>query len=144
MFDDVASWLSLIGVFLTAIAGFVGVRFTARSARKAQLEAEQRADQLEKNKVDSLAYARARENYDSAIATLKQEVSELKSGREYDRQEHKRQIESLQSRVRELETSRQVDRMTIATLAAYANVLLGLLRDNEIAYPPPPPDLSRH
>lgn len=142
MIGDWASWLSLIGVVLTAIAGYVGVRYTVRSSRAAQEEAERRANALEQNKVDSLAYQRARENYDSAISTMQREIEQLKAGREYDRQEHKRQIESLQNRVQELETARQADRATIATLAAYAKVLLGLLRDNSITYPPPPRHLS--
>lgn len=144
LFEDFATWAALIGVLVTALAGYVGVRYTARSARAAQEEAERRANDLEKNKVDALAYERARDNYDAAIATMQREIDQLKAGREYDRQEHKRQIESLQNRVQELETARASDRATISSLVAYVKVLLDLLRDNRIAYPPPPTHLSDH
>lgn len=144
MFGDPAGWLALVGVVITAIIGFVGVRYTARSSRAAQDLAMQRAAELERTKVDSQAYQRARENYDSAIDTLQTQVEQLKEGREYDREEHKRHMDQLRTRLHELETARELDRMTIATLAAYARVLLALLRDHKIEYPAPPPDLSKH
>lgn len=144
MFTDPTALFSLGGVIVTAFLGFLGIQYTARSSRNAQEQATKRAAELERTKVDAQAYQRARENYDSALSVMQGQIEALKSGREYDRQEHTRQIGELRDRVRELDEARRADRATIVTLAAYARVLLSLLRDNSIAYPPPPPDLSQH
>lgn len=139
---DFPTWLAFVGVIITAFLGYLGLRFTAQSSRKAQQQTEERTAALERSKVDAQAYERARENYDSALKTMQSQIDALKTGRQYDREEHSRQINELRERLRELEDARRVDRATIATLAAYARVLLGILRDNKLAYPPPPDHLT--
>lgn len=138
---DMPAILTIVGVVVTAILGYFGVRYTARASRSAQELAAQRALESERLKIEAESYARARQNYDAALSTMQGEIEALKNGRAYDRSEHDRQISELKGRVRELEESRRMDDATITTLVAYIRALLIILRENAITYPPPPPDL---
>lgn len=139
---DVSVVATVIGGILTAIIGYIGLRYTAKSSRQAQDQAALRSMDQERLKVESEAYKRARENYDAALDTMQSEIDALKDGRKYDRTEHTRQIEDLRHRVRELEQSQVESQIKLTTLVNYTRILIQLLRDNGITYPAPPPDLN--
>lgn len=58
------------------------------------------------------------------------------------RNDHAAQIRGLTKRINDLERLRAGDRTAIRTLTDYVRVLLQLLRDHEIEFPPPPGGLG--
>jgi biopolymer transport protein ExbB/TolQ len=133
--------VAIVGAVFTALLGYFGLRYTAKSSKQAQELAAMRSMEQERLKVESDAYKRARDNYDAALDTMQSEIDALKDGRSYDRTEHSRQIEDLRVRVRELEQAQIEAHVRVTTLVAYTRVLIQLLRDNKITYPAPPSDL---
>lgn len=126
--------VSGVALVVSALVTLLGVRYTQRQARAAA-DATAR---LEANKVDARAYESARETWAEHVVHLREQVAELRGrideleqGRVRDR-----------TRIRELEEGRIRDEARIGDLTRYARILLRILGEHHIAYPPPPPGLG--
>jgi septal ring factor EnvC (AmiA/AmiB activator) len=126
--------LAVLGTFVTAFLTYLGVRYTQRQVAKAT----EQQTKLEQTKVDADAYGRARDNYEAALDTLRDQVKDLQDARRTDHSE----VEQLKRRIEDLERFRRADRTTIQQLSAYIRALLRLLREAGITPPPPPVALS--
>lgn len=135
---DLSLWVAVIGLFGSIGAVFVANRFTTRSTRAAQLQTAA----IERTKVDALAYERARQSYDAALATQNRRLADLQQELNEDREEYRTGVAECKQRIRELEDARRADQVRIRNLVAYMRVLIGLLRQHEIAYPLPPIEMD--
>jgi septal ring factor EnvC (AmiA/AmiB activator) len=135
---DTAVTIAIIG----AVASIMAVILTNRVATRSAQAAQRRTAEIERTKVDSEAYKRARDNYDAALATQDKRIRELTTEMEDDRREYRAEIAECKSRIRELEDARTQDRRTLVVLAAWARQILVILRSHEIEFPPPPPELD--
>jgi septal ring factor EnvC (AmiA/AmiB activator) len=130
--------LSTLGAIVTALCAYLGVRVNARNAKQAQAKAAE----IERTKIDAAAYDSAREIWDAVIGDLRDQVAdqrkELAALRASVSKYHV-EMNKLRDRLEDLETKRAGDRRAIHTITEYARALLRLLKDNGIA-PPPAPD----
>ena len=110
------SVLTTIGVMVTAACGYLGVRYTHRSARAAAADARRN----ERIRVEAEAFASAKLTWQEQVTSLRDEVRELRG------------------RVGELEGGRGTDRRVIWELTIYARDLLRILAEHRLPYPPPP------
>lgn len=124
---------SAAGVIIAGAMTLAGVRFTQRQARAA---ADATAA-LDRAKVDAAAYESARTTWDEHVDSLREQVADLREESERLRGLSR----DLRSRVDDLETAGRADRARFRELVDYARVLLRIMGEYEIAYPPPPPDL---
>lgn len=65
----------VVGTVITAIAAYLGVRYTSRQSR----EALRTAQEMESKAVDAAAYDRARASYESAISNYLREIDSLQT-----------------------------------------------------------------
>lgn len=135
---DPAIVVAFVGALGSVFAVFVANRFTSRSARAAQKQAAE----IERTKVDALAYQRARESYDAALKAQELRIQQLQSEMAEDRGEYRAEIADCKSRIRELEDARRMDQLRIRTLVEYMRTLIQILRSHQIDYPLPPAEMD--
>lgn len=121
MGPEVISALSVIGAALVTVAGVV---YTTRVTKAAH----QRADQLDRDKVDAEAYKRARDSYEAAITRLNEEIERLD-----------RQVRMLRETLDEEQSDNITLRRTLRHIEDTVIQLHELLKRAGVAVPP---DLS--
>lgn len=103
--------LTLLGVVITALLGYLGVRTTTRSARRTAEEAATRSSAVEQVKIDAQAYERARESYEAALAVSNQRIVGMQENIDRVRQERRADRDEFNDEVRDLR-----DRLALADL----------------------------
>lgn len=106
---------------------FLTNRYAARSARAAQESAEkQKAVQ-----VDAESFARARDNYDAAIAEQERRIARLHGEMESDRQERHQDADECKKRIADL-------RQDLTAMREWSRPLLQAAREAGVRHPEPP------
>lgn len=136
---DISLWVAIVGAIASVAAVLITNRFTARSAQSAQ----RRTAEIERTKVDAEAYARARESYESALATQKKQLEQLQRETAEDRGEYRTAINELKVRIRELEAAHRYDQMRLREFVVWARHVVALMREHGVEYPLPPDDPDR-
>lgn len=130
----VISVIAAGGTVVGAILSYLAVRFTQRSATAAA----EASNRLERTKVDAAAYDSAKETWQEHVSSLKERVAELVVRVEQLETQRQRDAE----RIRELQLEQERDRGLIRELSTWARLVLPLLDDRGITYPPPPAGLA--
>lgn len=112
----------------TTIAALV---LTQRSAVKAANSAKASAEQEKRVKVDAEAFTRAKEQYDTALATQERRLANLRAEMEDNRTEYRRDVADCHRQIDHLKTE-------MDALRRWARTLLVAARAAGVQHPDPP------
>ena len=135
---DVSVILAVIAMVSSLGGIVVANRYTARTAR----EAQRQSAEIEEKKLDSASWKESVNNW-------KDDVQQLRAARREDQVQYENDLSKLQSRLDALDEelkivnrARAFDRAQIDAMVAWGRVVVAMMRNADIPFPPAPPGVA--
>jgi hypothetical protein len=134
-----ASVIVSIVALVSSIGGvYVANRFTAKTARQAQ----ETTAEIESRKLDATAMVERDKAWKDDVDRLRARMYEDDQRHEQETAKLEGRLQALEEELRLVNRQRAFDRAHIDAMVAWSRIVVGMMKEAGITFPPPPPGIS--